>query len=634
MQRTDSHYRPHIDGLRAVAVLAVLCYHAFPHLLPGGFAGVDVFFVISGYLITGILAEGFANEGAQMSRVLLHFYARRVRRLFPSLILVLIACYLLAFCFLIPGDLSSLAQKLLPSACFFPNFAFAQGRGYFDGGSITNPLLHLWSLGIEEQFYLIWPLAVALCVRSRVRLAPVAVFLTGLSYSWNALKTPDLNAAAFFLPQMRFWELGIGASCAAILPKRDELKIQNRLSRLGFELLAASGVALIAVSFLFIRGEEGFPNALTLLPTLGAVIVVSSSSLRWANRVILGTPILVAIGQISYALYLWHWPLLSFASQSVVLGNSRGVTLAVLAASFVLAGITTHFVETPIRRSRRGYAQSLTLVSAMAAIAIGAWVTRRYDGFPYRLSPVLRQIGEFRYDRSTAWREGSYFLDPGQDERAFKETPDENVAGRPTMVLWGDSYAAALYPGIKQVFGPRYNIVQRTAALTGAFISDRPGQHDSGSLSRYVFSMILKRRPDVVVIAGQWQSYDWSNIEDTLSALKSAGLPRIILVGPVPEWEGTLKQNVFNYVWRHHQNTIPERLTSGVNLGTIQPIDEGLRTLAAREGIDYVSALTVFGGPDGFLVRTGPTIDTLTTFDGAHLTASGAIYLVQRFPKL
>lgn len=209
-------YRPHIDGLRAIAVLGVVGFHAFPSVVPGGFVGVDVFFVISGFLISGILFSDFAVAGSTGGQVIRNFYARRIRRIFPALIVVLLAVFVFGFITLLPQELRDLSRRLVGAAGFCSNFQSAGETSYFAQGPLSNPFLHLWSLAVEEQFYLLWPLVVWLLVRSKTRALPVVVFLAACSYFWNASKPQDSIDAAFFLPQMRMWELLMGAIAALI----------------------------------------------------------------------------------------------------------------------------------------------------------------------------------------------------------------------------------------------------------------------------------------------------------------------------------------------------------------------------------------------------------------------------------
>ncbi len=328
MNGTRLSYQPHIDGLRGIAVIAVVSFHAFPTVVPGGFLGVDVFFVISGFLISTILYGDFSRHGASGASVVGNFYSRRVRRIFPSLVVVLAAVLLAGYILLLPSELVRLSKSIILSACFGLNIFLAGATDYFGADSQSNPLLHLWSLGVEEQFYLIWPLIIWMMLRSRVRLLPFTVFLAAGSFFLNAHKYESDLVRAFYLPQTRLWELLVGAIAAAVTKCPSENGTSGTRATVLFpsgykwrggsirpwvsNFLTLVGCALIGVSLRVIRSDMGLPNGWSLLPTLGTALVVCSGGIGWLNRRILSNRILVWIGLISYPLYLWHSPLLSY----------------------------------------------------------------------------------------------------------------------------------------------------------------------------------------------------------------------------------------------------------------------------------------------------------------------------------
>src|SRR5687767_11476762 len=331
MSSSSPAYRPDIDGLRAVAVLAVLAFHAFPHAAPGGFAGVDVFFVISGFLISGIILEDLQRGRFSLA----DFYWRRVRRLFPALILVLLACLALGWLVLLPDEFSRLGKHVAAGAGFIANLAFWREAGYFDWSAELKPLLHLWSLGVEEQYYLVWPLLLLFFRRWTLGLI---VGIGVLSFALNLYMTAKYPSAAFYLPMTRFWELLVGSFLAW---KTTEGRFGN--------LKSACGAMLVIAGLVLLNGERAFPGWWALLPVLGTALLISAGPTAWVNRTILAHPAAVYVGLISYPLYLWHWPLLSFA-RVVEQGEPGALTKTVLLmASFVLAWATYQFVEKPIR---------------------------------------------------------------------------------------------------------------------------------------------------------------------------------------------------------------------------------------------------------------------------------------------
>jgi peptidoglycan/LPS O-acetylase OafA/YrhL len=572
MESANLRYRPHIDGLRGVAVIVVICFHAFPALFRGGLVGVDVFFVISGFLISSILYADFRAPASKLGSVIANFYARRVRRIFPALVVVLVSTYLLGLVLLIPREFEKLSLDMVASAGFCMNFLLSSREGYFDPSSNANPLLHLWSLSVEEQFYLFWPLVIWLAIRCRVRIMPVAIFLAALSYFWNAQRYAGTEIASFYLPQMRLWELMIGALAAAVFPlipgnlaATSEAEIDNAHGAAWNNLASLLGLALIGAGIAFARDDFNLPDGHTLLPTAGAALVVCSAGSAWSNRVILSNRALVLIGVISYPLYLWHWPLLSFAQIASDGPLSPLARVTIVCASVVLAWLTYVLVERPVRNGRRARKMVKPLVVAMAAVAGCAYITERARGFPSRFPRLINEISTFNYDPTTAIRQGTYFLMGDQDETNFKRDPNEIQKGKPTLYLWGDSHAAALYPGLSRVYGAKFNIVQRTTAKTPPFMAQYFNPGDARQINEYVFDSIVRDRPDYVFLDANWQGYEWRDVETTIVALKAAGIQHIVVVGPVPQWFGSLPQQLFNYVRRHRADPVPISMTQGAD---------------------------------------------------------------------
>jgi peptidoglycan/LPS O-acetylase OafA/YrhL len=352
-------YRPDIDGLRALAVLCVMVFHAFPTALPGGFVGVDLFFVISGFLICTILFNSI--EAGTFS--VWDFYGRRIRRIFPALILVLASCYAFGWFALFADEYMQLGKHIAAGAGFVSNFVLWQESGYFDNSADTKPLLHLWSLGIEEQFYIIWPLVLWLGYRFRANLLVITVLVATVSFVLNirGINVKNDLVATFYSPQTRFWELLLGAILAymtlhpiqrlkgLITNAEQRQKIQSAQSLLGL-VLVALGVTLISK-------QSAFPGWWALLPTLGAVLLINAGPKALVNRYLLSNKLMVWIGLISYPLYLWHWPILSFLRIIESEVPKVELRIAALAVSFILATLTYHLVEKPIRFGFRSKAK-------------------------------------------------------------------------------------------------------------------------------------------------------------------------------------------------------------------------------------------------------------------------------------
>lgn len=358
-------YRPDIDGLRAVAVLSVVTFHAFPKYMRGGFTGVDVFFVISGFLITSIIVEGMRQGTFSFSE----FYGRRIRRIFPALLLVLTSCLVFGWYGLLAIEYEQLAKHALAATVFLSNFALWSEAGYFDKTAEAKPLLHLWSLSIEEQFYLVWPALVWAAFRFRANLLLIIAALAIASFATDVayLSTGD-GVAAFYAPHARAWELLCGSLLACTALAGGSPDATNR--KLLADACSIAGAVLLLVGFWAISKESNFPGFAALVPVGGAVMLIAAGPHALVNRTVLSNKVLVAIGLISYPLYLIHWPLLSFAR--IIEGEvpSRGYRALAVVISFLLAWLTYRVVEKPIRsRPFSWKAPALVASSTLAGLA-------------------------------------------------------------------------------------------------------------------------------------------------------------------------------------------------------------------------------------------------------------------------
>lgn len=455
-------YRPDIDGLRAVAIILVVIFHAFPNIMPGGFIGVDIFFVISGYLISGVIISSLGAENFSF----VQFYSRRVLRIFPALALLLAVCLGGGFFFLNPDEYMALGKHIFGGATFLSNIFLYGETGYFDTAAHAKPLLNLWSLGIEEQFYIVFPLLVWFCWRYFPRLATIFAILCLLSFLDNLLLYKNHPDADFYLPLSRFWELLAGAALQALTSAalREKLKVRGRFKRSAdwlAEKLARGGApaALCGCVLLFIgiftceNNTGNYPGYMALLPVGASFCLIAAGPQNAINRKVLANPASVFIGKISYTLYLWHWPLLSFAW--LLLGaqaywQAHGLRFVLVAIAFVLATLTWRLVEEPIRHGKfLGKAKISVLMAAMAIIAAGGLTIWLSKGF----IPFLNEYNRAIYAQLNAI--------PATDEAGFayagiKEGNLDfcrfNNADHPeTVAVVGDSHALSAYPGIAEL---------------------------------------------------------------------------------------------------------------------------------------------------------------------------------------
>ena len=383
-------YRPEIDGLRALAVLPVILFHAGYEAFSGGFVGVDVFFVISGYLITSIIIAEL-DEGKFS---LVNFYERRARRILPALFFVMAACIPFAWALLSPAELKSFGQSLIAVSTFTSNILFWQESGYFDIESELKPLLHTWSLAVEEQYYILFPLFLMFAWHRGLRWVMAAlaiVFLLSFALAiWGTqiVTSPNIASATFFLIHSRIWELLVGVFIALYLKHRTYLKSQTTN-----QVLSLIGLAMVAYSVVAFDEAVPFPSAYTLVPVLGTGLIVLSAVPKTAVYQLLSWKPIVGIGLISYSTYLWHQPLLAFGRYAWATGNLSAI-LFVLSplASFVLGWVSWRFVEKPFRNKqqfRRSFIFKLFCILALVLISLGLHLQIN-DGFPQRLPPELR----------------------------------------------------------------------------------------------------------------------------------------------------------------------------------------------------------------------------------------------------
>ena len=440
-------YRADIDGLRALAVLAVIAFHAFPEWVSGGFIGVDVFFVISGFLITTLIQESLQQQSFSFRT----FYASRVRRLFPALVIVLLACQVFGWFALLANEYKALGKHIAASAAFIPNFIFWSESGYFDYAADAKPLLHLWSLGIEEQFYLFWPIVIWLGLKYRVSLFKVSLLLFLGSLLLNLMMIEQSPSATFFSPLTRMWELLSGCLLAYLvsskLPVFEFFNAKLGSIKLICHAISLLGLALILLGVFLFDQDMLYPGAWALVPVLGTCFIIVTGNKSWVNTLVLSNRLLVWIGLISFPFYLWHWPLLSFARIMEGSKPDWQIRAVLVVASFVLAFLTYCFIERQIRFGRNLQFKTYALIMAMSLLGALGLVTYSQDGFKSRATDkaIEAQLADLKFDipDSEEW----YCQDMSHD------SPRCHATGpKPSVVVIGDSHALTIYSGLRERF--------------------------------------------------------------------------------------------------------------------------------------------------------------------------------------
>jgi peptidoglycan/LPS O-acetylase OafA/YrhL len=533
MQNRARDYRPDIDGLRCLAVVPVVVFHfGLARLAPGGFVGVDVFFVISGYLITGTIYRD-VNEATYS---VTDFYNRRILRIFPALFVMFILCAVFSAAIQFPADSSRVAKSLISSIFFVSNIYFYNLSGYFSGELSTNPLLHTWSLSVEEQFYIIFPLLIFLIRRfQRKTQYIILVAIAVASFILATFAVFAAPTAAFYLVQNRAWELFIGAILALSSVAHAPLpKASWRAECIGFV-----GILLIAGSVLLLSPSVPFPGPGALAACLGAAAVIYSGSEDTIVRKVLSSPPLRFIGLISYSLYLWHWPTYVFSRN---FGEPRIVgKISLFVLSVLIATVSWRFVERPFRRKAYPF-------SAKATIAFGGALMIACTCVAVFLGPINRAIwapapqaeellAYEDYDARDSMRVGTCFL-VGETEEFSSFQKDKCLRidpSRQNYLLIGDSHAAHLLPGLQSVY-PTINFLQATASGCIPYLESR-GARRCTDMMRYIFDEYLPtHRLDGIILSARWTA------DDVPAALATAArvtnwASEVILAGPIDEYD-------------------------------------------------------------------------------------------------
>lgn len=623
------NYRPDIDGLRAVAVLSVVAYHFSPLTLPGGFVGVDIFFVISGFLISTIIFSSLERERFS----LFQFYVRRIRRIFPALILVLASCLALGRFVLFSEEYQELGKHVAASAGFVQNFSLLGESGYFDNKAVTKPLLHLWSLAIEEQFYMFWPLLLAFVWKRNWNFLKITAIVAVLSFTANVYLIHRNPSSAFYLPVSRFWELMAGSVLAYLAMHRPALiqQYQNTQSVFGF--------ALILLGLAFLDKETIFPGWWALFPTLGAFLIISAGQNAWLNQKLLANRILVWIGLISYPVYLWHWPLLTFLRIEEGF-PSRIERVAAVFIAFVLSWLTYRFVEKPLRFGGNPNVKAgalLALMSLLLFSGILCYQSRepfrlKHDGRYEYLAYFENSLPEWKYFAKTNMEQhyradcDFYDLDKyrmGHATNIPRKSINESCYVRDprfrhSLLIWGDSHGEMLYYGLKNRLPADWQILMGTSS------GCRPNPNISlPSTTQYcdqsnwfALNTIAQAKPDVVIVA-QESGHSLRNMNEIIVKLRHLGVKRIIFTGPSPH----CKQALPYLIARRWFDNTPKRTFSGIDQSIIDLNNQLKSGFKHQNDVAFISLIDFFCNNDGCLTYIGgDKKQGITTWDYGHLT--------------
>lgn len=615
-------YRSDIDGLRTIAVLPIVLFHAGVARLQGGFVGVDVFFVISGFLITSIIfSEMNRNEFSVAT-----FYRRRILRILPALFVMLFLVLLAGKVLLFRTEQHELAQNAAATAGFVSNLFLWSTADYFATTSESMPLLHTWSLGVEEQFYIFYPgllWLVAKTAPSRVRAVLIAI-VAG-SFLFSAYLVATAPVAGFYLLPSRAWELGLG--CLVALGAFPEVRSPRVRSA-----VAAFGLATIAFAYAVIDPGRPFPAPWALLPCVGTALIIAYGEETVVGRLLSLAPMRF-VGRISYSLYLWHWPIITFYRLENGPVPSAAATLGLTLASFVMAILSHRLVEQPFLTKFRiaGSRQILTAGGAMLAVMISLPFLANHVGTDLlRVDPRIEEVSSYlrykdRPDYKYQFRRGPCFRGSEGDGKPFEhDVCLPFAADRPNIVVVGDSHAAQYWRAI-QLRYPQANVMQATAA---GCRPTRPGRGAPGcrDVVDFVFDEALPSgRIDTLVIAGRWTPEDLPLLRQTADHV-SGKARRVIVLGPTVEYQSDFPR-IAAKMLRLRNPELPTHFL----VSERRAADVRIAALLSGTGVEYVSVIEIEcpGGKCRPFAPTGAPMQ----FDYGHLTLDGAKWVVDRMPN-
>jgi len=614
-------YRPDIDGLRAIAVLAVIIFHfAIWRGATGGFVGVDIFFVISGFLIARTIAAHEADGDGGLAS----FYARRFRRILPAAAAVILVCLMVAPWLYFPVEVAEIGKAASAAALFIANFHFARLGSYFNRLADLSPMLHMWSLSVEEQFYLVFPLLlVALRRAGRPLRVAVLAMLAIASFAGTMLVLRAYPSASFYLAPLRAWEFLLGALLAggALPPVRNARAAA---------IVTVAGAVLIAASVVLISRDRPFPGAIALLPCLGAAAILHAgdATTSWPGRW-LGCRPMRFIGLISYSLYLWHWPILVFYRLHADPGLVAKLVLILV--SIAVATLSWRFVEQPFRqRPIRTGARRTIMIGLIVALLL-AVLGQAAAPIAARLHPVdarTATILAMRQYRTARMRDATCFLS-GFDADARLDprqclTIDPH---RPNILIVGDSHAAHLQPGFVRVY-PEFNFLQATASLCKPVMGQR-GAPGCRTMIDWIFRDVIGHANlDAVIISARWDAADVPDVVRTVRLL-APRTRRLYVMGPIVEYDRALPL-ILAAAPRGREEAAAARRRKTDQQAT----DRLMAAALAGTPAIYVStyhAVCPLRAP--CLLWSSP--DRPLQFDYGHLTTAGATIVVRRLgPEL
>lgn len=617
MPFSTKHYRWDIQGLRAIAVLAVVIFHINPMLLPGGYIGVDIFFVISGYLILGFIWRDLKRD--QFS--LLTFYTKRVYRLFPALFVVVVLSSIAAYFILLPNENEIYLKSMVSTLFYFSNFYFYTEANYFNDAMAYYPLLHTWSLSVEEQFYMLFPLLLILIfTKSKKYLFPLLILIGLASLVLSQWYVNTDASFAFFASPTRFFQFIIGGLIAIYLQ-------DHHAPRRGSDLGAILGVGIIFYTLYFYSEKTLFPGVNALLPSLGAGLVMYFGINARYIKFFLENKLMHLLGNASYSIYLWHWPLLVFYKLKFSPNLSMKEQGILLSMSIALGIVSWYFIENKFRKNRLS---SLTVKPILYVLGVSfLFVVINVLIFKYFPSKTLRyqeKAAQYLKFNTDEFRAGKCFLTSEFNDMKFydKELCITYREGKKNYLLLGDSHAAHYYSALAKMIKDDETLTQVTASGCVPLVSSKGARRCTGLNTWAYGSFLNDKHFNSIILSANWRIVRKDNFQNSLKILLKH-TDKLIVFGPSLEYKQSLPRLLVNLKENEDSSQIYKTASAYNNLLLI---DKAIQSYANINGVRYISTLKIECTKDG--CKSVTKDGTPMNFDNGHLTHEGAQYILKK----
>jgi len=606
-----NEFRWDIQGLRAIAVLAVVVFHIAPNHFPGGYIGVDIFFVISGYLIMGHIWKELNNNSFSY----INFYSRRIKRLFPALLATILLSSIFAWVLLLPGEFYDFCKSVVSSVLYVSNFWFYTKAGYFDSELLNSPLLHTWSLSVEEQFYIFTPLILAFCFNKKIPIHTVLIVLTILSLIFSELLLHIDESLSFYASPSRFWQFMVGGALSIHFT-------ENNLKKEFREVICSLSILGLCISIFFLANSN-FPGIKAIIPTLATAAIIYSCKPQDISYKVLSNQLFRFFGNISYSLYLWHWPVIIFYKLSIEGSLQIEDGALMLLISILLGYFSYKLIENPFKNMNVRLKSIRPIVASVVTTCIVlalAYQLPKEQSKNYTKEQIVYE-GYLKYP-AVEFRGGKCFITSKSNNFRYYDQKECVVASpkKYNIMLIGDSHAAHWYAAIKDSLDINKSLTQVTASGCKPLVNSE-GRKRCTDLINWAYNSLLEQYHfDMIVISARWSHDNIEKLEATISHLQKH-TNNIVILGPIIEYDNDLPRLLA-------QGNNANEIMARSRYNKINSIDQKLLVAAESNHAKYISVLDIIC-PDKSNCVT--TIDDIPIqFDYGHLTNKGAKYLFSK----